>query len=138
MAISDAQLRHAEHAMRAKMQSAARAETARFDRKRSRILVGLSSGLELAFPPELAEGLCGATPADLAQIEITPSGLGLHWPRLDADLYLPSLLEGTFGSPQWMARLLGRWGGLSRTPAKARAARKNGRLGGRPRKSAQG
>ena len=84
----------------------------------------------------MAEGLADAKPADLAVIEITPTGLGLHWPKLDADLYLPALLEGVFGSPRWMAGLLGKSGGLARTPAKVAAARANGRKGGRPRKRA--
>jgi hypothetical protein len=66
-------------------------------------MVTLSNGLELAFPPHLAEGLADAKPTDLAAMVISPSGLGLHWPRLDADLYLPSLLKGVFGSPRWMA-----------------------------------
>ena len=84
----------------------------------------------------MAEGLADAKPADLAIIEITPAGLGLHWPKLDADLYLPALLEGVFGSPRWRAGLLGKSGGLARTEAKVAAARENGRRGGRPRKLA--
>ena len=84
----------------------------------------------------MAEGLADAKPADLAIIEITPAGLGLHWPKLDADLYLPALLEGVCGSPRWMAGLLGKSGGLARTEAKVAAARENGRRGGRPRKLA--
>jgi Protein of unknown function (DUF2442) len=71
-------------------------------------MVTLSNGLELAFPPHMAEGLANAKPADLAVIEITPTGLGLHWPSLVADLYLPALLQGVFGSLRWMAGLLGR------------------------------
>jgi hypothetical protein len=84
--------------------------------------VTLSNGLELAFPPHLAEGLAAAKPADLAVIEVTPAGLGLHWSKLDADLYLPALLQGVFGSPRWMAGLLGRNGGLARTEAKGAAS----------------
>jgi hypothetical protein len=26
----------------------------------------------------------------------------LHWPKLDADLYAPALLQGIFGSRKWM------------------------------------
>ena len=84
----------------------------------------------------MAEGLADAKPAELSIIEITPAGLGLHWPRLDADLYLPALLEGVFGSPRWMAGLLGKTGGRARTAAKIAAAQENGRKGGRPRKLA--
>ena len=114
------------------------AVAARYDRRRGRIVVSLSSGLELAFPPHVAEGLAGAAPAALERIEISPSGLGLHWPKLDADLYLPALLEGAFGSKRWMAAQLGAAGGRARSAAKASAARENGRRGGRPRKAANG
>jgi hypothetical protein len=109
---------------------------ARYDQRVSRIVVGLDNGLELAFPPRLAEGLERATPAELSVIEISPLGDGLHWPAIDADLYVPGLLAGVFGSKRWMARTLGATGGRSRTAAKARAARENGRKGGRPRKVA--
>lgn len=134
MEISDMAIQQAEERMRMRMDSSPRAIAARYDRRVARIMVSLSNGLELAFPPHLAEGLADAKPADLAVIEITPTGLGLHWPKLDADLYLPALLEGIFGSSRWMAALLGKSGGLARTAAKAAAARENGRKGGRPRK----
>lgn len=138
MDISDAAMAEAERRMATRQATEPRAITARYDRRVTRIMVTLSNGLELAFPSHLAEGLAGARPADLAHIEITPSGLGLHWPNLDADLYLPTLLQGIFGSPSWMASLLGRSGGLARSPAKAAAARENGRKGGRPRKVVSG
>jgi len=134
--ISDAAIQQAEQRMRERMEATPRAVAARYDRRVSRVMVSLSNGLELAFPPHLAEGLADAKPADLAAIEITPTGLGLHWPKLDADLYLPALLQGVFGSPRWMAGLLGKSGGLARTAAKTAAARENGRKGGRPRKRA--
>jgi len=120
--------------MRDRLASTPHAIAARYDRRVSRVVVTLSNGLELAFPPHMAEGLADAKPADLAVIEITPAGLGLHWPKLDADLYLPTLLQGVFGSPRWMTGLLGKSGGLARTAAKIAAARENGRKGGRPRK----
>jgi hypothetical protein len=47
----------------------------------SRIVVTLSNGLELALFPNLLQGLAGAKPIDLAEIEISAAGLGLHWPR---------------------------------------------------------
>lgn len=114
------------------------AVAARYDRGRRRVVVSLSSELELAFPPQAAEGLADAAPADLAVIEITPSGLGLHWPRLDADLYLPALLDGSFGSRRWMAARLGTAGGRARSAAKAASSRANGKRGGRPRKRVVG
>jgi hypothetical protein len=110
------------------------AVAARYDAKRDRVVVALTSGGEIAFPPRRAQGLERAKPSDLAVIEISPSGLGLHFPKLDADLWLPALLEGVFGSRQWMAARLGARGGKVKSKAKARAARANGKLGGRPRK----
>jgi hypothetical protein len=135
MAITEDELKQAEVRM-ATVREAGHAVSARYDRRRSRVVVVLNTGVELAFPPRLAEGLADASPEHLADIEISPTGLGLHWPRLDADLYVPALLQGVFGSKRWMARQLGAEGGRSRTLAKVAASRENGRKGGRPRKAA--
>jgi hypothetical protein len=130
--ISDAAVDQAEKRMRELLDEVPHAIAARYDRRVSRIVVGLSNGLELAFPPHLAEGLSKAKPVDLSVIEITPTGLGLHWPKLDADLYVPALIEGVFGSPRWMAALRNRSGGLAPAIAKG-AARKGVQRGGRSR-----
>jgi hypothetical protein len=114
------------------------AVAAHYDRRIGRVVIRLDTGLDIAFSPHDTQGLESAKPADLAPIEISPSGLGLHFPKLDADLYLPALLEGFLGSKTWMAARLGAQGGRSTTPAKAAASRANGKLGGRPRKLAGG
>jgi hypothetical protein len=111
------------------------AVAARYDRRQQRVIVQLNTGLMVVFAPEMVEGLQDAKPRQLQVIEITPSGFGLHFPHLDADVYLPGLLAGKFGSQRWMAAQLGRRGGSVRSSAKAAAARTNGKLGGRPRKS---
>jgi hypothetical protein len=111
-----------------------RAIAAHYDRKNRRIVIQLSSDLDVSFSPENAEGLENATAAQLKEIEISPSGFGIHFPRLDADLYLPAILEGFFGSKRWMASRLGEVGGKSRSAAKKAASRANGRLGGRPKR----
>jgi len=115
-----------------------RAVSAHFDRGVGRIVIGLSTQMDVAFPPHVVQVLENAKPSQLEPIEITPSGFGLHFPKLDADLYLPALLEGFFGSKRWMAAWLGALGGSSRSTAKASASRENGRLGGRPKKVAAG
>lgn len=137
MAVTERDLERAEARTRAR-RHAGHAVSARYDRRSARIIVELNTGVEVTFPPHLAEGLDGALPADLAQIEISPAGLGLHWPKLDADLYVPELLQGVLGSKSWMARQLGAAGGRARTAAKAVASRENGRKGGRPKKTAHG
>ena len=136
--ITDSDRLAAEALLRTEGEAHPRAVAARFDRHRSRVVVALSNGLELAFPPRMAEGLEQATSAELSTIEISPSGDGLHWPALDADLYIPSLLRGAFGSKSWMAQQLGTAGGKASSRVKAAAARANGRKGGRPRKVAGG
>jgi hypothetical protein len=111
-----------------------RAVSAKFDKSEGKIVVELSTGLTISFRPRDAQGLEAVAPGDLKRIEISPSGFGLHFPRLDADLYIPALLEGFFGSRRWMAARLGGRGGKAIARAKATAARANGALGGRPRK----
>jgi len=107
---------------------------ARYDRRIGRLVIDLSSGLSIAFKPQHAEGLQNAKPEQLQKIEISPSGLGLHFPSLDADLYLPGILEGFLGSRRWMAAQLGQVGGRRTSRAKTAAVRANGKLGGRPKK----
>ena len=107
---------------------------ARYERKRDRVVVELNTGIEVAFRPGDAQGLERAKPDQLSAIEISPSGLGIHFPKLDADIYLPALLEGFLGSKRWIAAEHGKMGGSVSSRAKAAAARRNGKLGGRPRK----
>lgn len=114
-----------------------RAIAARYDRRTGRIVIDLSSNLAITFLPNAAEGLENASAAQLNEIEISPSGFGIHFPKLDADIYLPALLEGCLGSKRWMAARLGQTGGGSRSSAKKKASRANGALGGRPRKAAR-
>jgi hypothetical protein len=137
MAVTDREFELAE-ARAAAVREGGYAVSARYDRKTSRIVIELSTGVQVAFPPRLAEGLAGAAAKDLADIEITPAGLGLHWPKLDAALYLPALLQGALGSKRWIAAQLGAAGGQARSNAKAAASRENGQKGGRPRKAANG
>jgi hypothetical protein len=115
-----------------------KAVAARYDRKSGRVIVDLSSRLSISFSPRDAQGLERAKPSQLDEIEISPSGFGIHFPKLDADLYVPGLLEGFLGSKKWMAARLGQVGGKSRSRAKRVASRANGKLGGRPRKAARG
>lgn len=136
MAISDKEFAAAKARGRAMLKSVPHAVAAWYDSTRDRVVIELSNRIELAFAPRDAQGLDKATPEDLARIEIDPPGFGIHFPTLDADLYVPGLLEGLLGSKAWMASRMGQAGGKARTPAKQAAARANGRRGGRPRKVA--
>jgi hypothetical protein len=115
-----------------------RAVRVHYDRSARKIFIDLSSKLTLSFSPHDAQGLESATPWQLEEVEISPSGFGIYFPRIDADLYVPGLLEGFLGSKKWMASRLGQLGGQSRSRAKKASSRANGKLGGRPRKAARG
>ena len=67
------------------------ANAVRFDKRRKLLVVHLDSGVKLSFSPRLARGLEVAKSSDLEVVEITPSGLGLYFPVIDADVYLPAL-----------------------------------------------
>jgi len=134
MAVTERQFGQAERRTTT-LRQGGRVVKARFDRRTSRVTVSLNNGVAIAFPIALIEGLAGASPSDLADIEISPPGLGLHFPKLDADVFVPALLQGDFGSKHWMARQLGAAGGHARSPAKVAASRRNGRKGGRPKKA---
>ena len=113
-------------------------EKAHYDPKLDRVVVSLSNHAWFAFRPEDAQGLQGASQAELKKIEITPSTFGLHFPLLDAQFDITALMQGHFGSRKWMAARLGAAGGSVKSKAKTTAARANGKLGGRPRKTAAG
>jgi hypothetical protein len=99
-----------------------------------RIFIELNTGIIMGFPYQQLQGLANATPRQLAEVEVTPTGYGLHWESLDVDLGVPQLVAGLFGTKAWMAEL-GRHGGKSKSLAKVQASRDNGKRGGRPRKT---
>ena len=134
MAITDKEFEAANRRGAEKKAAFPVAVSVHYDRRVSRVVITLATGLELAFSPKHAQGLEHAHPADLANAEITPSGLGIHFPRLDADIYIPTLLEGFLGSKRWIAAQIGKIGGATKSEAKTAAARENGKLGGRPKK----
>ncbi len=111
-----------------------RAESVHYDKSDDLIVIRLRNGAIFSFPPNLAQGLEGASPEQLADIWIPPSGGSVHWESLDVDLSIPELVAGIFGTKSWMAEL-GRKGGQATSSAKSAAARKNGKKGGRPRKN---
>ena len=107
-----------------------------YDSRQNRLVVDLNTGVTIMVPVHLIEELADATADSLGEIEISPAGTALHWPRLDADVYVPSLMQGIYDTKRWMAAQLGAAGGSARSPAKSAAARANGAKGGRPRKQA--
>lgn len=131
--ISDADFEKSKEAGRRLLNRGPLAVAAGYANKRIR--VELDNGCFFEFPCDQSQDLRGAKAADLKVIEIQASGLGLYWPKLDADLYVPALVKGVFGSKNWMAQI-GGVGGSAKSANKAAASRQNGSKGGRPRKDA--
>jgi hypothetical protein len=109
-----------------------RAATAAYLAGEAALRIALTNGASLTVPVRLIPGLQRAAADDLQQVEVLGRGSGLHWENLDLDLSVPALVASLFAGSVWMAEL-GRAGGRRASAAKATAARKNGRKGGRPR-----
>ena len=116
-------------------QYAPRAVKAVYRESDDTIAIMLSTGVDLAIPRRLMQGLKNAAVGDVAKIALLGPGSTLYWESLDVSHGLASLLKGVFGNRRWMSEI-GKRGGAARSVAKTRAARKNGRKGGRPRKVA--
>jgi|CXWL01.1.fsa_nt_gi hypothetical protein len=100
---------------------------------RHQIIVELTNDCSFILPVDKAQGLAGISNKDLTDVKVLGKGFGLHWGKLDADLNIPSLIVGLFGSKVWMQELA-RLGDASTSPAKAAAARSNGQWGGNTQK----
>ena len=104
MAITEHDLKQAEDRMQI-LCGAGYATSARYDRRSSRILISLNTGIQLSVPVQNLEGLANAREEDLTEIEISPTGLGLHWPRLALQLHFIASSESMgrhdSGSDKW-------------------------------------
>ena len=61
-----------------------RAAKAHYDARKARLVVELTNGVILMLPPNLLQGLKGATTAQLSEVELSPMGtvcIGRHWTR---------------------------------------------------------
>lgn len=112
-----------------------RAARAAYRARDAALWIELTNGAVITVPVRLIPALKGAAPGDVRAVEVLGRGGGLHWERLDLDLSVPALVSSVFAGPAWMAEL-GRVGGQRSSSAKAAAARRNGRKGGRPRSRA--
>src|SRR3546814_5932103 len=92
MAVTEQEFDQAEKRM-TELRAAGHAVSARYDRRRARVVVALNTGVELTFPARLAEGLADAPPDALTDIEVSAAGLGLHWRSEEHTSELQSLMR---------------------------------------------
>ena len=72
---------------------APRAVAARYLPARDRVEIDLASGWSVQVPRSFSARLATASVRDFARVEIVDSGLGLHWPSIDEDWYVPAVIE---------------------------------------------
>jgi hypothetical protein len=104
---------------------------ASYDAEFGNLVLDLQNGAHVALPVSGIAELRGHSAEELAQVEVSPARDGLLWRSIDVGISAPGLLTEFFGSA--VRAQLGTIGGRRLTTAKARAARKNGAKGGRPR-----
>ena len=98
-----AQIAQAKQAWKNAEATEPRAESVDYNPSEDLIMIKLKNGAIFSFPPRLAQGLEGASPAQLADVWLPPSGSSVHWESLDVDFGIPELIAGIFGTKSWMA-----------------------------------
>lgn len=114
-----------------------RARAAWYDRMHDAVILllrdGRIFGAERIRIPALAE----ANARQLRNVQVTDDGGFLSMPLLDLHISVDGLVTRLMeSSPSTLRRSAAKSAGATTSPAKAEAARRNGRLGGRPRKAA--
>lgn len=82
-----------------------RAAAVTVDTERRILSIVLEDGTTLTLSIDKLQELQGAPPEQLKNVTMTPQGFGLHWEALDADLHVPALARGVYGTRRWMAQL---------------------------------
>jgi len=80
-----------------------RAMAVRYDAGRVRLVIELVSGAMLDIPLPMTERLANASERERSVMALAPFGLGIHWPLIDEDLYVPRLVERYTASLQQAA-----------------------------------
>lgn len=122
--------RSLDKATKAEQELGPRVTSARYFRATSRIEVTYDSGMTVTAPISLIQDLATlekpAITAGLAKIEVSPDGRYLDWPKIDVSIYAPAFMKHILGNQAWMAENA-RGMGSAKSPAKAAAARENGK-----------
>jgi hypothetical protein len=99
--------------------------------------LSMLAGGVLSFTVSQVPEIAGATPEQLANVELWPSGGSIRWPQLDMDISITGLVMDIVAGEGWRAAyrsILLQEARATKTPKRAAAARENGLKGGRPRK----
>lgn len=131
------------------------ANRAWFDSTQRLLMIQLNNQMVLGVPVDLCQEFSKLSDTELTEVQVGPGGYTIFFEASGAGSEISSLLAGRFGSRKWMEKMreqhgipLGLWpdsealrsewgkaAGSARSEAKSKAARVNGKKGGRPRKS---
>jgi hypothetical protein len=101
------------------------ARSIKYEAKNDSFSLEMISGIRLTIPRAGISEFDGAPAKSIAGVTVGDDVIECR--ALDVDIFIPGLLRDILGLNTGQ-----RLGGLAKTPAKAKAARQNGRLGGRP------
>jgi hypothetical protein len=133
---TDAEMARAAAAAHVREKTATKICSAAYDEARDAVVVGLSTGATLIVARKRIPGFAKASASKLSDLAISPGAESLWCDAVDDGVLLEQLVEIAAGT-EFLKVLGGRISGRKTSPAKARAARKNGAKGGRPRKPAR-
>lgn len=118
------------------LRDAAKLVDASYDIPGEAVVLSFQGGGSMTIPRRVIPGLERQPASALKAITLSHAGDALRWPSIDADVYLPGLIQRAFGS-RLFAAAARRRGGRRPTKAKA-AARQNGARSGRPKRRVSG
>ena len=134
---SDAELDAMAAAAEAERRATPHGRAVTYERATRTFVLDLLAGGQLRFAADAVRELAGANEDQLAEVVLTPSGNALGWESLDVDIAVTGLVLDLVAGEGWRTafrQLLMREITTAKSPRKARAARENGKKGGRPRK----
>ncbi len=103
--------------------------------KDGEVTVRTLAGWSFSFDPRKFKFFKDATEAELAEVRPLGQGFALEWETLDQHLGVGSLILDLIGD-KYLVKELGRRNGAVTSERKRIASRRNGKLGGRPKKAA--
>ena len=104
--INDAEIQAAKLAGQKSLNKEHRAISVAYDSNNRKLHIVSTLDAELILSVDKLQGLVGASDDDLSEIELSPFGTNLHWPKLDADFGVHNLFCGVYGSKAWMQKLV--------------------------------
>jgi hypothetical protein len=130
--MTDAEFAKARAEGRAFQRDPSYATGVEYDEGRDMIDIHFRCGATITIPRRYYPGLEKQKP--IGPITVL-GGDGLDIEAMDLQVYIPGLVEHVFG-PRMITRAAAVYAGRQKSEAKAKAARINGRKGGRPKKAA--